>query len=752
MKKISLNGRWELYFFEQEKIKSYGVDSFDKKEVNFVFAEVPGNVELDLSRNGFLPEDIFKGFNILELKKYENYEWWYESEFDAPKDAENKNVFLRFAGVDTLAEYWLNGEKIGESENMFIPVEFDITEKLLAKNKLTVRIRSVMREAYSKDYSIYSLAGNWAANSEAIHIRKAPHSFGWDIFPRAVTSGLWRDVDLVIKENCELSQFFGYCNNFNEKTAQLKFSYILDTDNTDGMFVEIEGICKDSKFYQKEKVKFKAGVLYVTCEKPKLWWPYGYGEANLYDVTIKFSKDDEVIVEETMKFGIRDVKLKMTDFTDGENGEFCFYINNVPIMCKGSNWVPMDVFHSRDKGRYQKALELVKDIGCNILRCWGGNVYEDKEFYDFCDKNGIMIWQDFSMACNAYPQDEDFQNKLYYEASEIIKMHRNHPSIILWSGDNECDACLSSNKINPNDNVLTRNVLKKAVVANDVGRPFLASSPYMSSIVFEKYKGAGLPENHLWGPRDYFKSDFYTNYKAHFVSEIGYHGCPSRKSIEKFIDEDYIWPIENNDQWNLHSTDVDFKDTRVMLMAKQIKQLFGNVPDNLDDFAFASQISQAEAKKFFIENIRIKRENKSGIIWWNLIDGWPQMSDAVVDYYYEKKIAYDYIKRSQQPFTLMCSEISSWNVSVIASNDTLKLVTGKFTVKDIETGNVILEGAFNTKPNSNESLGQIPVMYSDKGVFLIEWEIDGERYFNHYMYGMPGFSLGKYKKWFEMIK
>jgi len=752
MKKLSLNGSWDLYFFEQKNIETSGIDSFDKNNVYHVPAEVPGNVELDLSQNGFLPEDLFKGFNILELKKYENYEWWYEREFDAPEIEEGKKAFLRFAGVDTLAEYWLNGEKIGESDNMFIPIEFEVTDKLLAKNKLTVRIRSVMREAYSKDYSMYSLDGNWAVNSEAIHIRKAPHSFGWDIFPRAVTSGLWRDVDLVIKNECEISQLFCFCNELTEKKAQIKVNYILETDNADGLMVEVFGKCEDSEVYQKEKVKFKAGAFYIDVANPKMWWPYGYGEAKLYDITVRFSDGDTVVAEEKLNMGLRTVELRKSDFTDGENGEFCFYINNVPVMCKGSNWVPMDVFHSRDKQRYQKALELVKDIGCNILRCWGGNVYEDKEFYDFCDENGIMVWQDFSMACNSYPQDEIFRKKLYHEASEIIKMLRQHPSVILWSGDNECDVCLNYNGIDPNENVLTRNVLKKAVVENDVRRPYLPSSPYMSPIVFEKYKNAGLPENHLWGPRDYFKSDFYTNYKAHFVSEMGYHGCPSRKSIEKFIDEDYIWPIENNDQWNLHSTDVDFKDARVMLMARQIKQLFGNVPDNLDDFAFASQISQAEAKKFFIENIRVKREHKSGIIWWNLIDGWPQMSDAVVDYYYEKKIAYDYIKRSQQPFALMCSEISSWNVNVIASNDTLNPVSGKFKVKDIETGKILLEGEFNTKPNSNENLGQIPVMYSDKGVFLIEWEVDGKRYFNHYMYGMPGYDLEKYKEWFGKIK
>lgn len=754
MKKISLNGSWDLYFFKQQNIETSGTDSLKREEAQHISAEVPGNVELDLSREGFLPKDLFKGFNMFELKKYEGYEWWYEKEFQAPKNISGKKISLRFAGVDTLAEYWLNGEKIGESENMFVPVEFDITDKLKEKNRLTIRLRSVIKEAYSKEYSMYTVAGNWGMNPESVYIRKAPHSYGWDIFPRAVTSGLWRDVDLVIKEDVEISELFYYVVSLSKKKAVLKMSYILDVENAENMVVEVKGKCKNSEFFCCENVKFKAGILYIVVDKPEMWWPYGYGEANLYDTEIVFKMGEDIVAKEELKVGIRTVDLRKTEYTDGENGEFCFYINEVPIMCKGSNWVPMDAFHSRDKSRYKKALELVKDIGCNILRCWGGNVYEEKEFFDFCDENGVMVWQDFSMACNAYPQDEEFKKMIYDEASAVIKMHRNHPSVILWAGDNECDSCISASGINPNDNELTRQVLKRAITENDINRPFLPSSPYMSPLLMEKFDNPDkwMPEYHMWGPRDYFKSDFYTNYNAHFISETGYHGCPSRKSIEKFIDKEYLWPIENNDQWNLHSTDVNLKDDRTLLMKKQIIQLFGSVPDNLDDFAFASQVSQAEAKKFFIENVRINRKVKSGIIWWNLLDGWPQMSDAVVDYYYEKKIAYDYIKRSQQPFAIMCSEISNWNISVIAANDTLAPISGTFKVRDLDTDKVLLEGDFNTDANSNENLGEISVMYSEKGVFLIEWYIDGKRYFNHYMRGMPGFELEKYKEWYEKIK
>lgn len=697
-----------------------------------------------------MPKDLFMGENIRELKKFERYEWWYETEFDAPEGAEKKKCALYFGGVDCFAEYWLNDEKIGESENMFIPVELDVTGKLMCgKNKLTIRIRSAIEEAMTEEFSTYSLY----YLSESVRVRKAPHSYGWDIMPRAVTNGLWKDVELRIKSDYEIKQLFCYFTNVSEKKTDMHIHYELDAEDTEDMTVKVEAVCGSSRIEAEEKIDFKAGRFMVyDVENPVLWWPYGYGEQSLYDTKVSFTKDGKEVAPETMKIGIRSVKLDRTDLTDGKNGNFEFLINGVPVMCKGSNWVPLDAFHSRDKDRYARALALVKDIGCNILRCWGGNVYEDKEFYDFCDENGIMIWQDFSMACNVYPQDEEFQKNMKKEADAVIKERRNHPSIILWSGDNECDESIFINGGDPNNNVITRTVLKRAVTDNDSQRPYLPSSPYFSEAMIASGSRDGMPEEHLWGPRDYYKSKFYTNSHCHFVSETGYHGCPSLKSIEKFIDKDHIWPIYNNPQWNLHSTDMQGRDDRVMLMEKQVRQLFGTMPDNIKDFIFASQVSQAEAKKFFIENIRVHRETKKGVIWWNLLDGWPQMSDAVVDYYFEKKLAYDFIKRSQQPFALMCGELNSWNIPVIASNDTLEEKRGKYTVKDIASGKLLLEGEFTVKANSNEELGKIPVMYSAKGMFLIEWEIDKERYINHYLYGMPGFDLEEYKKWFAEIK
>ena len=187
-------------------------------------------------------------------------------------------------------------------------------------------------------------------------------------------------------------------------------------------------------------------------------------------------------------------------------------------------------------------------------------------------------------------------------------------------------------------------------------------------------------------------------------------------------------------------------------MHRQVKQLVHDVPDNLDDYALASQISQAEAKKFFIERIRTDMEHKGGVIWWNLLDGWPQMSDAVVDYYFNKKLAYDYIKRSSAPFIITLREINSWGQEIVTANSTFDTVSGRVKITDLDSGSVVFEREFTAAANANTLLGKIELMYSDKGMFKIEWETGKFSGFNTYLYGSPAFDLQKYKTWIEKIK
>jgi beta-mannosidase len=289
----------------------------------------------------------------------------------------------------------------------------------------------------------------------------------------------------------------------------------------------------------------------------------------------------------------------------------------------------------------------------------------------------------------------------------------------------------------------------------DPFRPYLPSSPYYSPEAVSRGNVGIIPEQHLWEPRDYYKSSFYSQTQAHFISEIGYHGCPNLSSIRKFIDEDHLWPWENNPQWVIHSSDPVGEEGpfahRIRLMADQIHELFGFYPDNLEDFILASQISQAEANKFFIEMMRIKKWRRSGILWWNAVDGWPQFSDAVVDYYFGKKLAYHYIKRVQQPVCIMVDEPDSWHVRVVVGNDSLTDVHSTYRVWDADTHEVVMEGCFDVGANENLELGRIRISHGDKRLFLMEWTINGQKYGNHYMLSYPPVSFEKYKGWMKKI-
>ena len=761
---MNLNGNWKLYFAPSGKVKCDDVTALSSLPLECIKATVPGNVELDLIEAGLLPRDIFRGTNILQAQKYETYEWWYETAFTPDeKPAEDEKAILHFGAVDCIAEYYLNGEKIYESENMFISHDIDVTDKLLygKENTLVVHIASSILTAAAGDVEPCSTLYEWQPTNICTNIRKAAHSFGWDIMPRAVSAGIWRDVELKIEKKYGFRYLYFAISGTQGDTTNVRIAF--DTTLPDEytfapLLYKIYGSCGESTFENKIRHIAGSGKIGFSVKNAKFWWPKPYGEPNLYDITVEcWTPDGETMLfSKKVRRGLRTLELRHSDVVE-PGGGFDFIVNGKRIMVTGTNWVPMDPYHSRDKGRYAKAFELLDDVGVNMVRCWGGNVYEQQEFYDFCDEHGILVWQDFAMACHFYPQTEEFQAKLRAEAEWVVKEFRDHPSLAVWAGDNEIDSMLAGQGRAPSVNYLTREVLPRVIERLDPCRPYIASSPYISDRAF--YMGQNdqgspfYPEDHLWGPRDYFKSDFYKGSGAYFVSETGYHGCPSRDALEKMYDPEYLWPYQNNEQWNFHSTDQSNRDGRCMVMHKQIQQLFGEVPTDIDGFVFASQVVQAEAKKFFIENFRGNMKEKGGLIWWNLLDGWPQTSDSVVDYYYNKKLAFDYIKRSQQPFIIMVKEMSSWGQDVICANSTLEPVSGKVKITDAETGKVMFESNFSCDANGNANIGRISLMYSDKGMMLIEWETDkGEKGFNTYLYGSPAFDLEKYKEWFKKIK
>jgi beta-mannosidase len=743
---------WRMAFAEQPpatKIKD--IATLEASGLTLYPATVPGNFELDLQANGLI-EEPFYGMNIVGLREYERYHIWYACKFraDPPRGTQ---TFLQFDGIDCFARVYLNGSLLSIKDNAL--VEHRTRVPLQLENELVVHITPAGDAARRRTYPP-SLAA--APNcQDGLYVRKPPHAYGWDIMPRALSAGLWRPVRLLHLPLERIETVFldtvSIAQDHSSARLRLQFNCKLgpEVHGAHSPYeIEITGSSGDSRFQARSPIISSAGAIGVNVQNPRLWWPRLRGEQALYDVEVKLLKDGEVLDSVAFHHGIRTVALERTSITTEEGeGEFCFRINGERIFVMGSNWVPADAYHSRDVDRIPAMLDLAEEAGCNMLRCWGGNVYENDLFYEICDHKGIMIWQDFAMACAIYPQDRGFQLALKDEARAVVRRLRGHPCIVLWAGDNECDESYVGNPRprDPNENVLTRQVLPNVVHEEDPSRPYLPSSPYIDPVAF-KHERRFLSENHLWGPRDYYKSAFYQEALCQFASEIGYHGCPSAESIRKFISPERVWPYQDNPEWLLHSTSpiphLHLYDYRVELMAKQVRAVFGTVPDTLERYVFASQAVQGEAFKFWIEMFRSQKWRRTGILWWNLIDGWPQFSDAVVDYYFARKLAYDYIKRSQAPLILALREPKDGLQDLVACNDLRQDLALTFKVGDGDT--VVLSGSATAAGDLVTLLGQIPYDAAAQRFYRLQWSSELGEGKTHYLAGVPPFDLDWYER------
>ena len=749
--KMKMNKGWKLYYVQDSKFNNnikdiYSYEYFDDVVIHTLF-------ELELYRNHVLGHP-YESTNNWDYQKYEDYHQFYVLKFKSNK----KTKFLKLHGVDVISRIYLNGKLVGKTDNMFIPYTFKLTN-LKKENELIIHVLPCVVEGNKFDNH------KWYAppyNYESLYLRKTPSSFGWDILPRTPLGGIYKDVELLDKlpliEDVQIK-----ASNISKRSAILRF--VIKNRINSGCTYKISGKCKDSFFEINGGNKQK-----VVIKNPKLWTIRGFGEQNLYEIKVEAIFNDKVVESKIIKYGIRKVELKRSS-TVCENGCFEFYINDEKVFLLGSNWVPIEAIKHIDDQRTKKAFDMLIDLNCNCLRVWGGGTYESDYFYDKCDELGIFVWQDFMMGCALYPQDEYFQNKLKEEVTYIVRHLRNHCSICLWAGDNENDLAFkfwSHTGMNAKDNVLTRKTIPEVILKEDNTRPYLPSSPYYDEYA-EEHLDEPLSEDHLWGPRDYFKGEYYSNASCYFTSESGYHGLNNLSSLKKFIKKP--WPLFEKEiyeqencqyvprklltydsvptkEYMCHGTSIkdDMQSPylyRTALMKNQVITLFNNDIDNINDFITASQISQAEAFKYFIERMRKDYKRNGGIIWWNLIDGWPQVSDAIVDYYFSKKLAYFFIKNSQVDNLLMMNEDKDGlNLYCVSSND--KKHTLSYEIINAYTDEVIEKGKVKTK--SRDSFVIKPLNLEKKTLFVIKYKDEsGREYINHFHTTILDIDLYKYK-------
>ena len=660
MKRIVLDGEWKL------NGAGYTVP-----------AQVPGDVHTDLMAAGKL-DDLYFADNIEKNRWTTETEWIYSREFSVTAGDLEAVSELVFKGIDTIADIYLNGEKLGGTENMFREYRFDVSAKLKTDtpNSLDVRIAPIVTVMKQYDATPYFAC----FNEHRIFIRKAQCHFGWDWAPDCPGTGIWNSVflethDVVCLDGINLNTL---CSGAVSFFISLNGA-VQDTDAT-AYQLKLKILSPEGKLLSEEiwPVTGIKNFRNIFIKKPQLWWPNGMGNHPLYSYEIELIKNNQTVDEKSGRFGIREVKLEEKPLAEDKMG-FSFIVNGQPCFCKGANWVPLDNFTgSISDSKYRYMLQLAKDANFNMLRLWGGGIYEKDIFYNLCDESGIMIWQDFMFACGDVPDDHpEFVDNVRAEIEYQVKRLRTHTSLVYWVGGNEKSGDFFRRLVNHGDSLFDE-MIPGIVFTNDPFRPYRRGSPY-AYIDSGNHPKSG--DSHLSALSETFGEGFnFSDYRncvnkidSSFNSEFAIQGPARRRSFEKFMPEEHYWPID--DLWNYRITlnPYDHHDRRTFA-EKQLalaQWFFGN-PENHAEFIKYGMTVHAEAMWDEMFGYRTKRPGNSGSMFWMFSDPWPTGSWSVVDWYGVPKASYYAARRAAQPLQIGWKNSAGGNGwQLVVCNDTL---------------------------------------------------------------------------------
>ena len=642
-------------------------------------AKVPGTVHTDLLANKLIP-DPFIGVNEKQLQWIENEDWQYQTTFSISKEELNhQNVILQFDGLDTFAEVYLNDTKILSADNMFRTWNVDVKRVLkVGQNQLQITFASAVKKGKEEAKKLpYILPGD-----EKVFTRKAQYHFGWDWGPRFVTAGIYKTVKLHFWNKASILNITHTQQELTEMKAQLEFQFTIDAKSAGNYVVQLGNV----PFKRTLKKGINKVTIPMAIPYPILWWPNGMGVAHQYLFEFSLYHDQELLEKKPIKIGLRTIELVQEKDAIGKS--FYFKVNGQPVFMKGANVIPPDSFLPRvTDSVYQSIVKNAVDANMNMLRVWGGGVYADDAFYEACDTNGILVWQDFMFACAMYPGDEAFLKNVKQEVIDNVSRLQNHPSIALWCGNNENDegwhnwgwqkqfnySKADSTKIWSDYQKLFHDLIPKtldSILPKNENR-YWPSSP---SIGWGRKESLLSGDAHYWGVWWGLEPfEMYEKKVGRFMSEYGFQSMPDIKTFQAFAKSDELnFDSEAIKNHQKHPTGYQ---TINEYMARDYK-----IPITFEDYIYVSQLLQAEGMKTAIEAHRRAKPNCMGTLFWQGNDCWPVTSWSSVDYYGRWKAFQYQAKRSFENVLLSVQEKEN-QYDVIITNDDVIAYDGGFELQ-----------------------------------------------------------------------